>query len=416
MSFSIPRSLIKRLAEEIKHAGTDAGLLPPRVAETISEALLKRDSSKVKVSLQVPQKVSATLSSNLATLDYGMCSKSGKVVKLTPEVLKWPFCKDGSYIVPAPVWVVASSSPTIQTMTTSSPSFKIVKGLGDTGTGIPRHKIDKVRITLNRARPIATLKFEIDGNVQEPRTVITQSAVMRHVITLAPSESITKPVTISAFSYNNSDCIELEPAGQSLRGIERLIFCKKLKVIQATVGYKAGHPKSGNRSRIMVFHSRKVGSSDIFSIYVRYIEVPGIVGKINEDDVIRAIKSLNPNIREETLDKKIWTTLHTISHAFLVNLPPATGLNSYDFAEALSRVHGEFAVYDNSPGGLGGIEGVVNKDLGMLEPNFEMKVRNSHVCPLDCTKACKACLYTDSCFMLNWSLDRRIITQLEWGI
>jgi len=414
MASSIPTPLIKRLAEEIQHAGSDAGLLPPDVAEGISVALLKGNMSGVKVHLKTPRKVSATLSSDLATLDYGMCSKSGKVIELTPQKIAKPYCEDGSYIIPAPVWVVTSSSPNIQPMTTSQPNFKVVKGLSDVVRNDNKLKNMKIKI-LDKSRPVATLKFEVNGNLEDPLPVITQSAVMRHMITLTPSESITKPVTISAFSYDGSDCITIEPA-EELAGIEQLIFCRNLKIIQATLGYRAGHPKSGSRSRIMVFDGAFEDSEEVYNIYVRYIEAPGIVGRIDEDKVKLAIKSLNPRIREESISKKIWTALHTMSHAFLVNLPPATGLNSQDFAEALSMVHGEFAVYDNSPGGLGGIEGVVNTDLGMLDPNFEMKIRSSHVCPLDCTKACKACFYTDSCFMLNWNLDRRIIAQLGWGI
>jgi len=411
MASVVPFSLIKRLSEEILHAGSDAGLIPHEVAKDISSALSGEGKREVRVHLKVPRKVSATLSSDLATLDYGVYSRSGDVVELTPDRIVKPHQREKGYLIPAPVWVVTSSSPTPQTVTTSQSSFKIVKGLGDI---FPRNKLKNMKIkTLDRSRPIATLKFEINGNLEDPHIVIPQSPVMRHVLTLAPSESITKPVTISAFSYEDSNCIPIEPA-EKLAGVDKLLFCRNLKIIQATVGYRAGHPKSGNKNRIMVFDSSF--SEEIYNIYVRYLEAPGIVGKINEDEVETAIRQIYPQIREEHLKRKIWTALHTISHAFLVNLPPATGLNSQDFAEALSMVHKEFAVYDNSPGGLGGVEGIVDINLRMLKPNFEMKIRSAHVCPLDCTKACKACLYTDSCFMLNWNLDRRIIAQLGWGI
>jgi|GEM_PF-3271679 len=412
MESNVPRSLLQRLAEEIQHAGSTAKLIPDNVAEDISNSLLTENHDKVKVYLKAPRKISATLSSDLATLDWGVCSGSRDLEELTPIKVAQPYCRDGSYIIPAPVWVVTITAPRIQTIFTSQPNFKIIKGMSDVINSISKLRKMKV-VMLDRSRPISTLKFQIEGNIEDPKPVITQSAVMSHVITLTPSESITKPITISAFSYDK-DCIEIETADE-LKGIKKLMFCKNLKIIQATIGYRAGHPKAGNKRRVMVFDASFEGSKEIFNIYVRYLETPGIVGKINDDHVRQAIQALSPSSTEDGINKKMWTALHTISHAFLVNLPSTTGLNSQDFAEALSIVHREFAVYDNSPGGLGGVEGVVNPRVRMLDPNFELKLRAAHHCPLNCTRACKACLYTDSCYMLNWNLDRRILVKLGWG-
>ena len=145
----------------------------------------------------------------------------------------------------------------------------------------------------------------------------------------------------------------------------------------------------------------------VVRIPIRYIKTKGLVIKVDKSVLKPIIKSLGHSESEG-----LWRALHTMSHSFLVRLPQITGLEGTDFGEALSAKRLEFAVFDNSLGGLGGVEGVIEGNK--LSQNYEWSVREAYKCPLACIRACKACLYTDSCYMLNWRLDKRILEHLGW--
>jgi len=143
---------------------------------------------------------------------------------------------------------------------------------------------------------------------------------------------------------------------------------------------------------------------------VRYIRTSGLVIKVDADIIRKVLRELGYS------DNDVWVSLHTISHTLIVSLPQIAGLEGSDFGEAISSNTNEIAIYDNSLGGLDGVEGVVNTVDRILVPNYEWSVRDSSRCPLVCTKACKACMFTDSCFMLNRRLDRRILERLGWEL
>ena len=149
---------------------------------------------------------------------------------------------------------------------------------------------------------------------------------------------------------------------------------------------------------------------EIYKLPTRLIRTKGLIIKIDRRRIEEAAGSSEL--------RRIWTAFHTLCHAFLAPLPRVSGLSARDFGEALSIPHNEIAVFDNSLGGLGGVEGVVeinSSGQARLHPNYGFAVANSWDCPLRCMKACIACLYTDSCYMLNWNLDRNILLRLGWG-
>lgn len=365
--------------------------------------------------LVVPSYVDTNIKTKLANLSYARCTRCGQVYDLSvqPNLLRNPkcnYCK--APLVPAPLWAISARSvPRNNRRITTTQNIKIVLSVEDysiqghtNSQRLPTH----IFIS-DKSRPIATLQFRYNSLIHEP-TAVRRAAIFTYNLSLMPSESITKPVTITAFAYEESSCKEIGTTMGPLRGISKLLYCNNLEILQATPIYKAGHQRSSSATRASVLDEQQspISRAPIVRIPTRYIWTHGLVVKIDEEPVKSVLGELG------YMPNDLWIALHTISHAFLVNLPQVTGLEGMDFGEAISSSSNEIAVYDNSLGGLGGVEGVIDVANSVLEPNYEFIIRDSHNCPLACTKACKACLFTDSCFMLNWNLDRRILERLEW--
>jgi len=413
-SYSPSQQLIRRLAEEIR-ASSQQCLIPPEDAENIANALLGH-SSAIKVQLFVPSRVTASTRTQLADLSYARCTNCGRVYNLNayPDLLRNPRCNNCRRpLVAAPLWAItARGVPHPNRRITTIQGIRLVLSVEEysrarvriQGTQIPT----LIRIN-DRSRPIATLEFRYGSQAHEPSPV-HRTGVFRYWLSLMPSESITKPVTITAFAYRSSDCVEISTTAGSLHGISEILYCSDLEVLQATLLYRAGHQRSSGGTRVAVLDMQQspISGTTVVRIPARYIRTRGLVVKIDEDSVRRVLRELGYR------DSDAWIALHTISHAFLVYLPQITGLEGVDFGEAISTNTNEIAIYDNSLGGLGGVEGVVDTTNRILNPNYEWRVRESYRCPLACTRACKACLFTDSCFMLNWRLDRRILERLGW--
>ena len=408
------RQLIKRLAGEIIASGQQ-GLIPLDDAQNMANALLGRHSS-IKVELIVLNQVVSNIRTSLADLSYARCAKCGRVYNLSSHtnLLRNPICNDcKGPLVPAPIWTItARQVPPSNRRITTAQGIKLAHSVGEYpfskrssgGTQTP------IYIKINdRSRPIATLKFGYSSDTHDPIPVY-KSSIFKYWLSLMPSESITKPITITAFAYDESRCMEITTTTGSILGISRIIYCSDLEILQITPLYRAGHQRSSSGTRVAVLDIQQsaVTGTAIVRIPARYIRTCGLVVRIDEEPVRKVLKELDYS------DNNIWVALHTISHAFLVNLPQITGLEGSDFSEAITTDAIEIAVYDNSLGGLGGVEGIVNTADQELVPNYEWNVRESYNCPLACTKACKACLFTDSCFMLNWGLDRRILERLGW--
>ncbi|RLE52603.1 MAG: hypothetical protein DRJ33_03355 [Candidatus Methanomethylicota archaeon] len=401
-------AIIARLADEIEQAGQQ-NLLPPNDARRIADALRGRQSG-IAVQLIAPTRVTAHLQSPLIDVRFARCANSscGGVVDLLmqPNLTisqRCPHC--GGHLVPAPVWAItAKNIPDInrRVLTTSS-NIRIALSLEEYGNRRPSRVFIR-----DRARPIASLEIDYTGQVEQPLPSV-QRNVFTYWLSMMPSESLTKPLSITAFAYNRDDCTPLSTTMGPLSGVAEVLFCRNLEVLQATIAYKAGHYRTTAQSRAVVLDMDTSFAGALSTrIYSRYIRTQGLVVRVSAQEVREALESLNLS------NEGFWTAIHTMSHAFLVSLPQITGLEGSDFGEALSVSQAEFAIYDNAPGGLGGLEGVIDLTGGTLDPNYEMRIRESADCQLVCTRACKACLYTDSCFMLNWSLDRRVLLSLGW--
>lgn len=413
-SYTPSQELIRRLAEEIRASGQQ-GLVPPDDAENIANALLGRHSN-VRVQLFVPSQVTTNVRTQLADLSYARCTNCGRVYDLNsrPDLLKNPRCsKCGGSLVATPLWTITGRGvPFFNRRITSTQGIRIVLSVEEysrarvstRGPQLPTQILIR-----DRSRPIATLEFRYGSSSHQP-DAIHRSRIFIYQLSLMPSESITKPVTITAFAYRESGCMEIGTTMGPFHGISKIFYCSDLEILQATLLYRAGHQRSSSGARVSVLDIQQspVSGVSIVRVPARYIRTRGLVVKIDEESVRSVLEELGYR------NSDMWIALHTVSHAFLVNLPQITGLEGIDFGEAISTNTNEIAVYDNSLGGLGGVEGIVDVANRVLDPNYEVSVRESYDCPLACTKACKACLFTDSCFMLNWRLDRRILERLGW--
>jgi len=408
MSSAVPSDrVIERLATEIEEAGRQ-GLIVEHDAQEIATAL-RNQASRIFVELIRPTSVSCGYRTKLADLRYLRCTQCKRVINAlagpTDQLVKrprCPFCKGP--VVAAPVWAIYLGG---QRRIFTSSGIKILLSVEDYRRVVPQ----RIRIR-SLSRPISNLVFEYPTGPHEPFPTLGRTPGYQYMISLVPSESITKPVSVTAFSYNADDCIRLNTSIGPLNGLEEILYCRNLEILQATIAYRAGHYRTASHSRTIVIDGRRRPTAQTIRLYVRYFTTQGLVIKTDKEVLTENVEALRISPARDPL----WIGLHTLSHAFLVRLPQVTGLESEDFGEALSTVHGEFAVFDNSPWGLGGVEGIADLSANMLDPNYEMHIRSAANCSLACVNACKACLFTDSCFMLNWNLDRRIILNLGWSL
>jgi len=399
--------IVRRLADEVEYAG-EVGLLPSINASEIAEAL-RGGRRGVIVQLVVPRTVKCKPRTNLTELHLLRClGRDSAVLDASThrDLIKRPVHSCGGTVVPAPVWIISSRGipPNRRVLYTSQEARIMLSAESYCHLSLRRSpcRLEKLWIQ-NMSRPIANLRIKVAGLPGSREvSVVQRLGPFQYLLTLIPNERITRPISITAFYYDPKTAKKVELRGE-LPGVEEVYLCEDLEVIQATVGYKVGHPRESNASRITVLDYDR--DHRVYRIPVRWIKTKGLVIKVDRQ-YVRDILGTDTST--------LWRALHTLCHAFLSPLPGVAGLDARDFGEALSMRHFEFAVFDNSPGGLGGVEGVVNPRTGVLNRHYELRIIDAKNCPLRCMRACIACLYSESCYMLNWNLDRTILLKLGW--
>ena len=123
--------------------------------------------------------------------------------------------------------------------------------------------------------------------------------------------------------------------------------------------------------------------------------------------VIRPKKELFDQCKDDPAS--ISKILHTISHAFLKHLPLQTGLEPNEFYESIDIDSQEISIFDNQPGGIGGVLAITDVDNGELSPDYQQLVSTSVDCDIECPSACRACLYVENCGRLNRQLNRKLL-------
>lgn len=219
---------------------------------------------------------------------------------------------------------------------------------------------------------------------------------------VVPSEGLVRPIVVSFHSYSQEDAVPIEYDRSALPGISSMIFVKKLRVHQLAVASLFGVPEAPRATK-GVFIDKSPSGNVVF--YANILETQGIVVELNR----RLSKG-------EEQDLKL---VHSASHSFLKNVSIAAGLDPSEFMESLDVANMQFAVYDNSQGGVGGVKSILEEHRNAedgesyrLSPDFAENLVKSSDCFYECNSACKACLFVYPCPLLNSSLDRHLLTDV----
>jgi len=377
--YNLFQRLLEAIVEETK-AATKNGLLPDG---QLADAMVEE-----RVSYMVPQAVHLEAASRMMDLSMQWCTKCGRVwdAKTRSDCI----CGSKASCAP-PIWYISKTGVgrTMYTSTardlTISLNHYAVRGRMRIGS-----KIESLKI-MNYSRPTSSLFAGTNGeNIRLPLEVKT--GPYKYVMGY-PSEETTKPITLTVFAYDEADC--QEEHGAKFPAIKKISYCHGLVVMQATMCYRIGSLLGKGSEKCYVYDER----DNQLKVYVRIFNTDGII-----------ISADTSAISSAKLDN--WTVLHTLSHAFLSPLPMTVGLESSNFAEAIMSSKGEVAVFDNVKGGIGGVNGV-SRDRDAAQRLFFLAGQKAR-CPNECLHGCKACLFTDSCYMLNFGLDRYALAALGW--
>ena len=208
-----------------------------------------------------------------------------------------------------------------------------------------------------------------------------------------PSESLTKPYTVSIFRpgagiEDISDDIFFDRSlGEAYYG--------RFKVWYITLFYMVGSPYLPRGLRRAVIH---IDSRDNLIAMGRSMDVEGVLFRLRFDRVESISKALSLRIN---------VVVHSIAHVVLKAAVRVSGLSYNEFGESTyvdedSRV-AELLVFDDSPGGIGGVKALRTAGPDACHRIWEAAM----MCPRSCLSACRGCLYIESCGRLNYGLSWR---------
>ncbi|MGB9759771.1 MAG: DUF1998 domain-containing protein [Thermoproteota archaeon] len=215
-----------------------------------------------------------------------------------------------------------------------------------------------------------------------------------------PSPGLTKPFTVVAFT-RAGDTESEKDITRELNADD--IELGHFRIYELAPFYLIGSPNMWKGGRIPVLV--KDDENSVIALG-RSMQTKGLLVRLNynraKEAVEHAEKDLGGHIRIPLI-----TLAHSVSHVLLSSVVKLTGLSSREFGEALYVNEPEklieVMVYDDSPGGIGGVETVKRSKI-----DFVSYVKNfSSPCRRMCRSACKACLYFDNCFMMNYLLNWR---------
>jgi len=215
-----------------------------------------------------------------------------------------------------------------------------------------------------------------------------------------PSEGLTKPYCVAIFKGEEKQLKDL--TSEVNKGLGDQIFdgvyIGPFKVWELTLFYLVGHNYAPRSRRIPVL----LESQGVLEVAGRSMETVGLLFKINLEKVKHAAEEARalgfPPVDE-------YTVAHSLSHAAIKAVVRISGLSYAEFGESLlvsaDDALVEALVYDNSPGGVGGVETVLDALVDF--PNYLKE--GAGRCPRLCRSACKACLYVENCANLNFNLS-----------
>jgi len=229
------------------------------------------------------------------------------------------------------------------------------------------------------------------------------------------SEGITKPVRVAVHSFVTGDAERLAFQSDELRGIQDIMFVRRLEILQFTIAIAIGLPYVGIRRRpVVLLHDTTPDGHEQYYLLSRRLVTQGLVIRLRPNVVQHIVDDWTQR-RPGVARSAIATTLyHTVAHALLRPLPMTAGLDASEFSESFSANDNEIAVYDNSPGGIGGVKTLVEE--GTTGPSFRRdyssQLLGSTDCQLDCSWSCKACMHIGSCGWINRQLQRGMLEEI----
>lgn len=226
------------------------------------------------------------------------------------------------------------------------------------------------------------------------------------------SEGITKPIKVAIHNIPEREVVDVRFHGDELPGVAQIRYSPRIEIFQFTLALAVGLPYVPIRNRaVRLLTEQAPDGEDMPYLLSRRLVTEGIVINLRRQTVQEIVErwfALRPNIQRNLLTSTLY---HTVSHAFLKPLPIIAGLDVSEFYESFSPTDNEITIFDNSPGGIGGVRSALEKGSGgyQLRSDFAAQLLNSLDCQLDCVWSCKACLHSATCGWINRQLKREML-------
>jgi len=214
-----------------------------------------------------------------------------------------------------------------------------------------------------------------------------------------PSEGLTKPYLEVVFKevgrLDGRRTREVNDmlGGQVFDGVSTGDF----KIWEIVLFYLVGHNYAPRRKRFAVL----LTSKGYLEALGRAMETKGLLFRLN----LGRIRWVAEEMERRGFRVDEYTVAHSVAHAALKALVRTSGLSFREFGEAIfisaERGAAEALIYDNSPGGVGGVD-AFDEALRDFIDNLK---REAAGCPRMCRSACRACLFLENCGSLNFNLS-----------
>jgi len=412
---------------------------PQNVKDAIKEFIDKMKNDKIQVF--TPESLSASFSyEGVVSLEYFICPACRNIYHLS-EVDKDFKCKNcGEHLIPAYVGVPindGSKGSVIHISSSPSPGSKgnyFILPV-DKLRNVRCHKKESKRLKglkpENPTRPIYTLRFTCpykddkcefyyngyctfgNGNDKERGgKVFFQKKEGYKIVIDRPNESVTKAYTEVIFyksSFQKESISDIDAELTKLFNeyakeetgdrIFNKIELGEFEVKSITPFYLVGPSTSPRRNRSVFM----INAEDNFlRVAGRSMRTTGLLFSLNYDRIKKVINKLST--LKITVDS--YVVAHSVSHVMLKSIIMLTGLSPTEFGEAIFVTDkgenvAEVLIYDDSPGGLGGVKTIEDSPLDF----WEYVKKSASPCPRACRRACRACLYLENCSSMNFSLN-----------
>jgi len=404
--------LISALKSKVK-----AGTLPLNVREALRRVLDYIEQGRANV--YMPHTIQADFDyPSVISLEYSLCPSCRKIYSRdVSSTLKCPSCKSPliQAYVGAPVEIGIKNVTEVAVPPPSRNGQDYIVLPTDRALHIrcPHSKLLKGVKPERPERPLYTLRFTCPSNDKscsnyddgfcrdhDGSVFFPDSGGIKRAIAL-PGEGLTK-------SYSEVVFKELREEKDLTRdfneGLYPDAFSKvclgEFKVYALTLFYLIGHSYASRGRRLAALAVYRGGEeAEALRVAGRSMTTFGLLFRLNPskiNEIVERLKSFAP--------VDIFTVAHSVAHAAMKAVVMLSGLSYREFGEAvyLGDKQPEVLIYDDSPGGVGGV-----KTVGESPPDFISHLKHSaSPCPRACRGACRACLYLENCgslnFMLNW--------------